>query len=113
MKYLKIFTDFRSAMEPLTNEEAGSLFRAMLLYAENGTEPELSGNERYLWIVAKQHIDREAEAYAATVEAGREGGRRSGESRKAHKPVREAAPSKNKQTNQDKGEAGRAGEDKN
>lgn len=101
MKYLKIFTDFRSAMEPLTNEEAGSLFRAMLLYAENGTESELSGNERYLWIVAKQHIDREAEAYAAKVEAGREGGRRSGESRKAHKPVGEAAPGKNKQTNQD------------
>ena len=68
MKYLKIFTDFREAMEPLTDEEAGRLFRAMLQYAENGAESQLFGNERYLWIVARQHMDREAEAYEAKKE---------------------------------------------
>ena len=76
MKYLKIFTDFRSAMEPLTDEEAGRLFRAMLLYAENGTESELLGGERYLWNVARQNIDREAEAYAAKTGILRENGKR-------------------------------------
>lgn len=76
MKYLKIFTDFYDAMEPLTNEEAGILFRAMLLYTKDGADPELSGNERYLWMVAKQHMDREAEAYAAKTEALRESGKK-------------------------------------
>ena len=76
MKYLKIFTDFRSAMEPLTDEEAGRLFRAMLLYAENGTESELLGGERYLWNVARQNIDREAEAYAAKTGILRENGKK-------------------------------------
>ena len=68
MKYLKIFTDFGEAMEPLTDEEAGRLFRAMLRYAENGAGSELFGNEKYLWIVARQHMDREAEAYEAKKE---------------------------------------------
>ena len=68
MKYLKIFTDFREAMEPLTDDEAGRLFRAMLQYAENGAESQLFGSERYLWIVARQHMDREAEAYEAKKE---------------------------------------------
>lgn len=76
MTYLKIFTDFRETMTPLTNEEAGALFRAMLLYAENGTESELSGNERYLWIVAKQNIDREKEAYETKVGNMREKGKK-------------------------------------
>ena len=32
----------------------------MLEYAETGTEPRFSGNERFLWPTAKTHIDREA-----------------------------------------------------
>ena len=82
MKYLKIFTDFLDAMALLTDEEAGRLFRAMLRYAADGTDPKLTGNERYLWVVAKQHIDREAAAYESMVNARREAGRRSGEVRR-------------------------------
>ena len=63
MKYLKVFSDFLDVMTPLTNEEAGALFRAMLAYSRDGTESELSGNERYLWLVAKQHMDREKAAW--------------------------------------------------
>ena len=56
MNYLKVFTDFQEVLEPLTDEEVGRLFRAMLLYAEKKTETELPGNERFLWPVAKQNI---------------------------------------------------------
>lgn len=60
MKYLKVFTDFATAIEPLSDAEKGRLFTAMLEYAETGTEPRFSGNERFLWPTAKSHIDREA-----------------------------------------------------
>ena len=60
MKYLKVFTDFAQSIEPLSDAEKGRLFTAMLEYAETGTEPRFSGNERFLWPTAKSHIDREA-----------------------------------------------------
>ncbi len=99
MKYLKVFTDFLDAMAPLTDEEAGRLYRAMLQYAANGTEQELSGNERYLWVIARQNMDREAEAYENMVEARREAGRRSGKVRREQK---EQTGTKTNKTNQDK-----------
>ena len=64
MKYLKIFTDFMEVLEPLSDGAAGRLFRAMLLYARDGSEPTLKGKEAVAWTVARQHIDREAETYA-------------------------------------------------
>ena len=67
MKYLKVFTDFREIMEPLNDRERGRLFMAMLAYAADGAEPSLEGKERILWPVARQLIDREAEAYEAKV----------------------------------------------
>ena len=62
MEYLKIWTNFREVMEPLSDAEKGRLFDAMLLYAETGEEPaNFSGNERFLWAVAKRDIDRMAQ----------------------------------------------------
>jgi hypothetical protein len=63
MKYLKVFVDFRKDMEPLTDEERGRLFTAMLMYAENGTESGLIGNERFLWGTAKKQIDAQSDSY--------------------------------------------------
>ena len=62
MDYLKVWTSFRESIAPLNDAEKGRLFDAMLLYAETGEEPaEFKGNERFLWIVAKQDIDRTAQ----------------------------------------------------
>ena len=63
MNYIKVFTDFAKAIAPLGDAECGRLFRSMLEYAETGAEPELGGNERFLWPVAKLNIDRDIEAY--------------------------------------------------
>lgn len=63
MKYLKIFVDFSECMQALTDAEKGRLFVAMLNYAATGEIPDLTGAERVLWAVAKQSIDRQAEAY--------------------------------------------------
>ena len=62
MEYLKVWTSFREAIVPLNDAEKGRLFDAMLYYAETGEEPqEFKGNERFLWAVAKQDIDRTAQ----------------------------------------------------
>lgn len=62
MDYLKVWTSFRETISTLNDSEKGRLFDAMLLYAETGEEPsEFKGNERFLWIVAKQDIDRTAQ----------------------------------------------------
>lgn len=81
MDYIKIFVDFAEVMEPLTFEERGRLLTAMLQYAEDGTIPELEGNERFLWGVAKRGIDREVEQYSEVCKARKEAGRRGAEAR--------------------------------
>ena len=63
MKYLKVFVDFAEKIELLGDGERGRLFTAMLEYAKTGTEPELKGNERFIWATAKSEIDRQAESY--------------------------------------------------
>ena len=71
MKYLKIFTDFISTLDELKDDEAGRLFRAMLKYAEDGTEPALSGNERYAWGFARLTINRTRIYSDTKAESGR------------------------------------------
>jgi hypothetical protein len=77
MDYLKVYTNFAEVIEPLGEAEIGRLFIAMLKYAEQGATPDLRGNERFIWPIAKQNIDRtvaECEKYAAAKrEAGLKG----------------------------------------
>ena len=68
MKYLKVFTDFVQDIGDLGDAERGRLFTAMLMYAETGEEPELRGNERFLWNTAKKNIDNQRASYAARCE---------------------------------------------
>ena len=98
MKYLKIFTDFLEVVEPLSDDERGRLFMAMLGYALDESQPTLTGNERFVWAMAKQHINREVAAYKTKVEAGREAGRRSGEARRKQTEPKGTKPN---ETNQD------------
>lgn len=63
MKYLKVFTDFAKSIEILSDAEKGRLFNAMLTYAETGEEPNLNGNERFVWPTAKMNIDRQEQSY--------------------------------------------------
>ena len=67
MKYLKVFTDFLEEAEGLSDGALARLFRAMLRYALDGTEPQMKSSERALWTVARQNIDRETAAYESKV----------------------------------------------
>lgn len=75
MEYLKVWTSFRELMEPLTDAEKGRLFVAMLEYAELGIEPQLSGNERYVWPIARQGIKKASDENERMRAMGSKGGR--------------------------------------
>ena len=85
MKYLKIFTDFLDVVEPLGDSAAGRLFKAMLRYAMDGTVPILKGKEGVAWTVARQHMDREAEAYEAKKEGLSKNGKKGAAARWSHR----------------------------
>lgn len=71
MKYLKVFVDFADKIELLGDAERGRLFTAMLEYASSGAEPDLRGNERFIWPMAKSEIDRQSESYKVRCETNR------------------------------------------
>lgn len=75
MKYLKVFTDFVKVIEPLGEAEIGRLFMAMLKYAETSEQPDLRGNEKFIWPTAKLNIDREREFAEKQAKNGSLGGR--------------------------------------
>lgn len=75
MEYLKIWTSFAEIIEPLNDSERGRLFTAMLVYAECGEQPEFKGNERYVWPIAKQAIDRARAESEKLTANGSKGGR--------------------------------------
>ena len=75
MKYLKVWTSFREDISDLGDAEKGRLFVAMLEYAENGEEPTISGNERFIWPIAKKTIDLLAKRAEQLRENGEKGGR--------------------------------------
>ena len=58
-----VYHDLLSWLEPYGEAERGRLFTAMLQYSMTGEEPELSGNERFLWPAIKDKIDRDRESY--------------------------------------------------
>ena len=89
MEYLKIWVSFREVTECLADDEKGRLFDAMLAYAETGEEPELKGNERFVWPCARQNIRKAAEECGRLRANGRKGGR----------PRREAGVGKPEQEN--------------
>ena len=76
MRYLKVWTDFENVLAPLKDDEIGRLFVGMLHYAATGEEPQnFSGNEVFLWAVAKRDIDITAERAETLRQNGLKGGR--------------------------------------
>ena len=73
--FLKVFFDFEERTEKLSETERGRLLVGMLHYAKTGEEPELTGNEQFIWPVFKAEIDKEIQSYESKVSNGSKGGR--------------------------------------
>lgn len=76
MTYMKIWVSFLDLIDSLADDEKGRLFVMMLRYAKDKMEPEnITGNERFLWPVAKQQLDFAAEKNEILRQNGAKGGR--------------------------------------
>lgn len=73
--HLKVYFNFEEDTTALNDSEKGSLLLAMVRYAKDGTESNLTGNERFLFPVFKAQIDRDIETYEVKVNNGSKGGR--------------------------------------
>lgn len=87
--YIKIWDTYESYFEPLSAAEVGRLVLAMMKYKSSGMEPELNGNERYVWPAIKRDLIKDAEY----IEGKRISGKAGGESKRKQS---EASVSKTK-----------------
>lgn len=72
--YIKIWDTYESYFEPLSAAEVGRLVLAMMKYKSSGTDPELIGNERYVWPAVKRDLDKDAEYIEGKRISGKAGG---------------------------------------
>ena len=72
--YIKIWDTYESYFEPLSAAEVGRLVLAMMKYKSSGTEPELNGNERYVWPAVKRDLDKDTEYIEGKRISGKAGG---------------------------------------
>lgn len=73
--HLKVYFDFEVKAKEYDDAEKGRLLLAMLRYAKDGTEGNLTGNERFVFPVFKAQIDEDIKAYETKVANGSRGGR--------------------------------------
>lgn len=71
-EYFCAYHSYLESMEPLGDAEIGRLFKALLVYSKTGAEPDLRGNERFIFPTMKQQIDRDAKKYEARCEQNRQ-----------------------------------------
>lgn len=75
MNYVKLYTDALYAYKRLSDTEFGRALRAVLQYAEDGTEPNLPGKECIMFDILREQVERDRAAYNTKVENGKKGGR--------------------------------------
>lgn len=63
------YHSYLKSIEPLNYAERGRLFTALLTYSSTGEEPELQGNERFVFPMIREQIDRDKAKYRARCEA--------------------------------------------
>ena len=63
-EYVCLYHSYLKSVEPLNDAERGRLFTACLTYSMTGAEPDLRGNERFVWPTIREQIDRDPKKYS-------------------------------------------------
>lgn len=71
MEYVALYHSYLKSAALLNDAERGRLFTSLLEYSMTGAEPELRGNEKFVWPMMKEQIDRDKAAYQKKCEANR------------------------------------------
>ena len=66
MEYVCAYHSYLKAIEPLNMEERGKLFTSLLEYSATGDEPQITGNERFIYPMMRDQIDRDKARYQKT-----------------------------------------------
>lgn len=85
--YFCAYHSYLKAMQSLTDEECGRLFRALLIYSEESAAAQLPGPERYIFDALADQIDRDRIKYRQVCEKNRENAKKRGASRTAAEQV--------------------------
>ena len=96
--YIKIWDTYESYFDPLSAAEVGRLVLAMMKYKSSGTEPELNGNERYVWPAIKRDLIKDAEY----IEGKRISGKAGGESKRKQNEANASKTKLEKEKEKDK-----------
>ena len=70
--------DLKEILDELTDEQVAKLFRGMVSYHLDGTDPGFEGVLKYVFIPIRQQMDRDTERYEDRCERNRENGRLGG-----------------------------------
>lgn len=71
-EYFNAYHSYLKSIDPLNDAERGRLFTALLFYSSTGKEPELRGNERFIFPMMREQIDRDCDKYNKKCESNRQ-----------------------------------------
>ncbi len=77
-KSFPIYLDYSKAVNKLSDAEAGQLFKALLVYADSGQEPQLEGSLYAVFAIMQNQLDRDTEKYTQKCERLRQNGAKGG-----------------------------------
>lgn len=58
-----VYKDLHAVVDELTDEQAGQLFKGMIAYSADGTEPKFDGVLKFVFIPIRQQMDRDSDKY--------------------------------------------------
>lgn len=77
-----LYSEYIDHVNTLSDEQSGTLFKAILNYVNDIDLPEMDGAVGMAFSFIKKQLDRDAEKYEETIEKRRNAGRASGEARR-------------------------------
>ena len=102
-----VYCDIKETLDELTDEQAGKLFKGMVHYSDDGTEPNFDTILKFVFIPIRQQMDRDNEKWTGIKEArsraGKLGGAKKGnQNAKKDKTLQDnnTSVTKNKQNKQ-------------
>ena len=64
LQSINLYFSYEAGFEMLSDAEVGRLILCAIRYARDGAIPELRGNERFIWPMMREQIERDKERYA-------------------------------------------------
>ena len=85
-KSFPVYLDYAKAVNKLSDDEAGKLFKALLEYAGSNHEPQLEGSLYAVFAIMQNQLDRDTEKYEQKCAQLRENGSKGGRPSKNKEP---------------------------